>query len=115
MPLAFALTSVAGAPPAGMGRASMAWADWVMAAAPVNRPFNQPVDPRPVETITPLEDCVSLASPLRMKYRADACVLGPMNKSFTPYKAWPLFNVAFAMVTERVERFRRNTSGITFV
>src|SRR3954468_3356831 len=40
-----------------------AWADCVIAAAPVSTLLNQPVEPRPVDTITPLEDCVSVFSP----------------------------------------------------
>lgn len=48
-------------------RARIEPADCVMAAAPVNRLFSQPVEPMPVETITPLDDCVSIASPLRMR------------------------------------------------
>ena len=38
----------------------------VTAAAPVSRLFNQPLEPRPVETMIPLEECVSLDLPLRM-------------------------------------------------
>src|SRR5438093_11740972 len=38
-------------------------ADCVMAAAPVSRLFSQPVEPSPVETITPLEEWFSLSLP----------------------------------------------------
>jgi len=41
-------------------------AERVTAAAPVSRLLSQPLEPRPVETMTPLDDCVSALSPERM-------------------------------------------------
>ena len=53
-----------------------------MAAAPVSKLFSQPVEPMPVETITPLDDCVSLAfaaadeiSGRAVRFRADEQVV----------------------------------------
>src|SRR5689334_25235014 len=68
----------------------------------------------PVDTTTPLDDWDSIASPLRMTYRADVCDLGPMNRSFTAYMVCPLFNAAFAMVTFLVGRRCEITSRTTF-
>src|SRR5204862_982583 len=80
-------------------RGDIAPADKVTAAAPVSRLFNQPVEPRPVEITTPLDDWVSLAAPQRIEYRADVCVFGPTKRSFTARRVCPLLSAAWAMVT----------------
>lgn len=43
-----------------------------MVAAPVSKLLSQPVEPMPVETITPLDDCASLSSDTELQVLAKA-------------------------------------------
>src|SRR4029077_18495368 len=52
-------------------------------------PFIQAVDPSPVDTMIPDEECDSWRSPIWMSYRAEVWVRGPMKRSLTARSVWP--------------------------
>src|SRR5699024_11990160 len=58
----------------------------VIAIAPARIDRNHPVDPNPVDTIMPDEDCTSSAQFHCKIYCAEVWLLGPLNKSLTANK-----------------------------
>lgn len=65
---------------------------------------NHPVEPQPVETIIPFDDCCYSLPPKRTLHLGEIWLRGPMKMSFTPWMVWPSFSEAFAMLIADVSK-----------